>query len=593
MVEKIGENSKMDIAKGAIINLVNNISEIDLGLRVLGQGELCENSEQVYAVSKLNIAQLTDKVSQLSPMGKTPIAQALIASISDFNTTKEKVIVLVSDGKETCEGDINAAAREVAKNGIKVYTIGFDIDEEGKGELQEIANRTKGKYFDAQNSQELLNVLKTISQELDIVPADRGQKNFTIQLKSDHFSYEKDFSLTISDCYNAALVVPELNLCPGVTKGEIFTIVNLGSQPQEFDLSYSPNWINGQSSVRVAAGQSVTVPFSAATPKPAAENSFRLRAVSDTLEFEQSKSINYLSQASCFGIDIIVLEPTLDAKACEGVRQTLILENRGVTTQKVSIKADKPYVYMVQNSVDLEAGERQEVYFFVSPPFDLPQTTFITFSATTDNGFSTSAQVKLVVHGNEEDFGLGEVDLRIRDLNITTADINHDVQVKFNIYNDSNRTLEVFNVKVLDYNGVVQLSSRTIGARKSIMARALVDFAQTPTGTVTVPISIETDEGTFTRNLTFNYATTTEAPGVSIGTGLFGLAPFSTIILGALILIVIALIAFSTYKAVQKEEEQKTQIQQIQDQADEMPPIVQEEQPEAAEKKPKKKTQKK
>ena len=70
-------------------------------------------------------------------------------------------------------------------------------------------------------------------------------------------------------------------------------------------------------------------------------------------------------------------------------------------------------------------------------------------------------------------------------------------------------------------------------------------------------------------------------------------APFSTIILGALILIVIALIAFSTYKAVQKEEEQKTQIQQIQDQADEMPPIVQEEQPEAAEKKPKKKTQKK
>ena len=113
MIEKVNGKNKMEVAKTSIINLVNNINEINLGLRVLGQGELCEESSLLVPVEKLNLSKITQEVASLKPMGKTPIAQALNASINDFPVGKQKAIILVSDGKETCGGNISDTARKL------------------------------------------------------------------------------------------------------------------------------------------------------------------------------------------------------------------------------------------------------------------------------------------------------------------------------------------------------------------------------------------------------------------------------------------------------------------------------------------------
>ena len=93
--------------------------------------------------------------------GYTPIAYSLGQAANDFPAdAKERVIVLVSDGKETCQGDPVVAARALAAKGITVHTVGFIVDTAARGQLQAIARVTGGTYFDAPVGPELPDTLK-------------------------------------------------------------------------------------------------------------------------------------------------------------------------------------------------------------------------------------------------------------------------------------------------------------------------------------------------------------------------------------------------------------------------------------------------
>jgi Ca-activated chloride channel family protein len=62
---------------------------------------------------------------------------------------------VVSDGKETCQGDPVVAARALAAKGTTVHTVGFVVDTAARGQLQAIARATGGTYFDAPVGPEL------------------------------------------------------------------------------------------------------------------------------------------------------------------------------------------------------------------------------------------------------------------------------------------------------------------------------------------------------------------------------------------------------------------------------------------------------
>jgi hypothetical protein len=69
--------------------------------------------------------------------------------------------VLVSDGKETCQGDPVVAAKALAAKDITVHTVGFIVDTAARGQLQAIAQATGGTYFDAPVGPELPDTLKS------------------------------------------------------------------------------------------------------------------------------------------------------------------------------------------------------------------------------------------------------------------------------------------------------------------------------------------------------------------------------------------------------------------------------------------------
>jgi hypothetical protein len=95
--------------------------------------------------------------------GYTPITRALELAVKDFpaSTAGARFVVLVSDGKETCEGDPCATARVLDASGIElvIHTVGFDVDRAARTELECMAASTGGRYFDARDAAELARAL--------------------------------------------------------------------------------------------------------------------------------------------------------------------------------------------------------------------------------------------------------------------------------------------------------------------------------------------------------------------------------------------------------------------------------------------------
>jgi Ca-activated chloride channel family protein len=88
--------------------------------------------------------------------GVTPIAFALNQAMSDFAEHDfDRVIILVSDGIESCRGDPCATAKVLGAKGFVVHTVGFLVDGPARRELECIARESGGRYFDVKTPVEL------------------------------------------------------------------------------------------------------------------------------------------------------------------------------------------------------------------------------------------------------------------------------------------------------------------------------------------------------------------------------------------------------------------------------------------------------
>lgn len=98
-----------------------------------------------------------DKVKQ---NGGTSIANGLKTAINKFTTNREKVIVLLTDGK-SAETPILQQAIDARNKGIKIYTIGLG-EQLNTDVLKKISNDTGGAYFSIKDTTELPIVYQTI-----------------------------------------------------------------------------------------------------------------------------------------------------------------------------------------------------------------------------------------------------------------------------------------------------------------------------------------------------------------------------------------------------------------------------------------------
>jgi von Willebrand factor type A domain len=162
--------SRMAVAQRAVKGVAGSISgKAQVSLRLYGaqspaRDKNCQDTHQAvpFAAAEANGDAIGAAVDVARAQGYTPIALSLQQAAGDFSAdAKERVIVLVSDGKETCQGDPLVAAKALAARGIAVHTVGFVVDTAARGQLQAIARATGGSYFDAPVGPELPETLKS------------------------------------------------------------------------------------------------------------------------------------------------------------------------------------------------------------------------------------------------------------------------------------------------------------------------------------------------------------------------------------------------------------------------------------------------
>jgi hypothetical protein len=163
--------TRIEAAKAAVSEFAERMDGATrLSLRAYGhqaptQRKDCRDTALLvdFAPVATNRGDIAAKARALEARGYTPITHSLTLAAESISKEEsaERVIVLVSDGQETCEADPCVAAKAIAAADARlvIHTIGFGVGAASRMQLQCIASVARGRYFDAQDARELAATL--------------------------------------------------------------------------------------------------------------------------------------------------------------------------------------------------------------------------------------------------------------------------------------------------------------------------------------------------------------------------------------------------------------------------------------------------
>jgi len=156
---------RVDAAKNATKNFVDVISNESQGVDEMSLYRFNSCNSQRIRDFTTNYPSIKAAVDTITATGATPIATA-IRNAADYTNTsstrKHTMMIVVSDGSETCGGDVVAAATYAANKVGKICTIGFAQGSRGEAQLREAASIGRCQYYSARNEQELELALRQI-----------------------------------------------------------------------------------------------------------------------------------------------------------------------------------------------------------------------------------------------------------------------------------------------------------------------------------------------------------------------------------------------------------------------------------------------
>ena len=198
--------TRMEAAKAAVAEFVTGLAS-DTRVAFWAYGHQSPTSKKdckdtslltPFNTSSHNKQAIVDQARALEPQGYTPITYSLTLAAQglDHEESATRTIVLVSDGKETCQGDPCAAAKALAEADARlvVHTVGIGVDSVTRSQLQCIARMARGNYYDANSTSELARALGKAAVKDAEKPAQKRQmvvttpKQGTLRMKVLGFS---------------------------------------------------------------------------------------------------------------------------------------------------------------------------------------------------------------------------------------------------------------------------------------------------------------------------------------------------------------------------------------------------------------------
>ena len=167
----------MDSAKKAASELVVSLPETaKMGLTVDGANESdapdnreqgCKDIDTLVPVGRVDKAKFTSAINGLEPKGYTPMGNSLRKAAKELGDEGERSIILVSDGIDSCAPPpVCEVAKELAEDGVDlaIHTVGFQVDDAARKELQCIAEAGNGQFVEAEDAGSLAQSLKFVAQ---------------------------------------------------------------------------------------------------------------------------------------------------------------------------------------------------------------------------------------------------------------------------------------------------------------------------------------------------------------------------------------------------------------------------------------------
>ena len=177
MAARMEGRSKMDIAKEVLSGLLADLpADAQVAVRAYGHRRKndCNDIELLAPLGPRGSAPVEGRVKALKPVGMTPIAGSLEAAGKDFagREGQRNVVILVSDGQETCKGDPCAVAKGLRQAGVQVEVnvIGFDVKADERKQLECIAEGGGGRYYNAANAKEFQVAAAEVKQQVAVAP---------------------------------------------------------------------------------------------------------------------------------------------------------------------------------------------------------------------------------------------------------------------------------------------------------------------------------------------------------------------------------------------------------------------------------------
>lgn len=255
-------NNRFDVATNLILQIVDSIylmnNEVEFAVRAYGtkfpsQEKNCYDTELEVPFNIQNAAQIKWRMKNIKPIGFSPIAYSLRqASFNELNQSNlyDYSIIFITDGGESCGGDVCAAYRDFILNKIKVkpYVIGLDKNAQLKSVYE-----CMGKYVEVTEVSDIPKAVSIIVDENRPLLEKPKQLNITTQLSNPEPIKE---TLKKSDKHDSVpLPKPSKN---------IFPLLRIASYP----IVKSNGVIINGSYIIVKKNQTVQLAFDLDQPKP-------------------------------------------------------------------------------------------------------------------------------------------------------------------------------------------------------------------------------------------------------------------------------------------------------------------------------------
>ncbi|WP_376691061.1 VWA domain-containing protein [Wenzhouxiangella sp. EGI_FJ10409] len=197
---------KIAIARQVIDDLLDSMPpERYLGLSAYGHREKgnCADIELLVPPGPDTRDAIREAVAGLNPRGKTPLSDAVVAAAEALKYEEEKAsVILISDGRETCDQDPCEVGRRLDELGIDftAHVVGFDVeDSEDQAQLRCLAENTGGRFFSAADASELSDALEAVSQpepepaEASLTAPESGLAGGTVEIEWTGPDEERDY----------------------------------------------------------------------------------------------------------------------------------------------------------------------------------------------------------------------------------------------------------------------------------------------------------------------------------------------------------------------------------------------------------------